>query len=860
MIKQISKSATSKQLHVLKWILCFIVVGFVEAQNQQKHSLNGDWAFKTDPYAEGESANWFKEDLNTSSWDRMNVPGNWDLRNEYSEYVGNAWYSRTFTLDEIVTDKQVRLVFQSVYNDAKVWVNGHLVGNNDLGFLPFQMDITEHLYQNKANRLTILVNNTFKSGAMWNWGGIRRPVWLEITPKTRIEFQHIDADPDLENGTAKLDIKVALSNSSEVDKALNIQINIQRQGKKVAKGNLKVTIPAHTEKQIATWSYTLPKSKVELWHFDFPHLYDSEVSLIEEEEILHSISDRFGIRKVELKGLELLLNGERIRPVGFNVVPEDRFTGNTLPMERIKEDVDLMKSLGANMARLSHVSLPKEYLDYLDEKGILVFEEVGLWGKDALVDPEHPKPKEWLRRIIETNYNHPSIVGWSVGNEIGHPDKNPKVNAYVKSAVGLAKSLDPNRLVVYASNTAQKFPTDAIGYTDLGMINAYGGWENAADHAWEYHQKPIFISEFGHRLNDEDPNIGDIPAEKMMNSFRNKDYVLGASLWTLNDYRSDYHGDSGWKTPPSQNRAWGVVTSFRKKKRGFYSIQNQFAPIKNLSLTKIDSEKRQASVSIKPREKLDIPANVLRNSQIEWTIFNDDLTAIATKKKAVKTITPGDDSFEIPITWDSKEGLSMLNVSFLDPQGYKVLEEVIHFQVPKTPEISFVNTANTGVRLFFEKSKDATEYYVQYTQGDSIYQSPKTINSFVEIEDEKVKQGETWSYQLFAVNSKGESKASTAVDLVKDEDELPPIVWDYKYSNKNLSIAYSVSPYDYAYEVEYGSAPNVYSNKLTTKVKGVLNIPNPSEEVMYFRMRVIKQWGFASEWTQEFKMDVNHKN
>lgn len=91
--------------------------------------------------------------------------------------------------------------------------------------------------------------------------------------------------------------------------------------------------------------------------------------------------------------------------------------------------------------------------------------------------------------------------------------------------------------------------------------------------------------------------------------------------------------------------------------------------------------------------------------------------------------------------------------------------------------------------------------------------------------------------------------------LVKDEEQLPPIIWDYKYSNKNLFIAYSVSPYDYAYEVEYGSEPNVYSNKLTTKVKGVLNIPNPKEEAIYFRMRVIKQWGFASEWTQEFKID-----
>jgi len=119
------------------------------------------------------------------------------LVNEYSEYVGNAWYSKTFSIDKSFESEQTRLVFQSVYNHSKVWVNGHLVGENDLGSLPFHFNIAPYLNTNKENRITVLVNNVFKSGAMWNWGGIRRPVWLELTPKKRIEFQHIDAVPDL---------------------------------------------------------------------------------------------------------------------------------------------------------------------------------------------------------------------------------------------------------------------------------------------------------------------------------------------------------------------------------------------------------------------------------------------------------------------------------------------------------------------------------------------------------------------------------------------------------------------------------------------------------------------------------------
>ncbi|MFB9052726.1 sugar-binding domain-containing protein [Formosa undariae] len=837
-------------------ILCLTTVNFSYAQSNQIITLNGEWSFKTDPYAEGESSNWFSKDVNTASWGTMSVPGNWDLINEYSEYVGDAWYTRTFTVNDAITAQQLRLVFQSVYNDAKVWVNGHLLGEHDFGFLPFHFDINPYVNPGEENRLTVLVNNVFKSGAMWNWGGIRRPVWLEITPKTRIEFQHIDAVPDLIKGTAQLGVKIVSSNSSNTSKQITFNINIKRQGKLVAKGEVKTTIPANTIKHIVNWSYTLPKSKVNLWHFDFPNLYESTVSMSDSNAMLHSNSDRFGIRKLEINGLKLLLNGESIRPVGLNVVPEDRFTGNTLPLERIKEDIDLMKSLGANMARLSHVNLPKEYIDYLDEKGILIFEEVGLWGKDMLVDPDHPKPKAWLEQIIENNYNHPAIVGWSVGNELGMTSKNPKVNAYVKGAIELAETLDPNRIAVNVSNTANNSPKEATMYADLVMLNAYQNWGKKAYGTWENHKKPIFMSEFGKVLNSEDPSLGDVPAEEILNQLRNKEYILGGALWAFNDYRSTYHGKEGWKTPESQNRAWGIVTSFREKKKGFYSIQKEFSPIRDLTILNIDTKKRTAEITIQPREKLDIPANILRSYQVQMILFDKDFNPIEIQTQTVKTIFPGDTALDLLLKWNKKETLSMVEVSFLDPQDYKVHTELVKLNVPKQPKITFVNTANSGIRVFYDKSKDAESYYVQYKKDSLSYSTEVTTNDFIEIEDKKIKQGELWNYQLIAINNKGESVPSEVKKIIKDEDELPPIVWNTKHTDNGVFIAFSVSPYDYLYEIVYGTSPGIYDKELKTKVKGVLNIPNIKKGTpIYYKMRVIKQWGFASEWTQELKSE-----
>lgn len=828
------------------------------SQDAQNISLNGTWSFMIDPYGKGEKSGWSNNEINLSIWDSMSVPGNWDLKNEYSDYVGDAWYTRTFMLDKSLASSRVRLTFQSVYNNTKVYVNGHLAGENHLGFLPFHFDISQHLKFGEENRFTVLVNNVFKRGALWNWGGIRRPVMLEITPPVRLEFQHINAIPNLKTGDASITTKITCSNTGNATRDIRIGVKIKKDGKVVTEDFIQTKIPANTRRHSVDWSHHLSKSKVALWHFDFPHLYESQITLYEGDRILHTISDRFGIRKLEIDGLKILLNGESIRTVGFNLVPEDRFTGNTLPFERIREDVDLMKSCGANFARLSHVSLPKEFLDYLDQKGIMIFEEVGLWGKDELVDPDKEIPKEWLRRIIEEKYNHPCVVGWSVGNEIGNESNNPKVKAYVKGAVEMAKQLDPNRWAVYVSNTAQRSSDDAAMYADITMVNVYGGWGKGIDQAWTNHKKPVFVSEFGDILNSEDPNLGIIPIERMLNQMRSKDYVFGASLWTFNDYRSSYYGQTGWVTPPSQNRPWGIVTTFREKKRSFYAVQKEYAPVKKLIFSDIDKSRGTVSITIEPRGTVDIPSNVVRGYKLRLTGMKQNFDTVQVKYLTLKEIYPGTETFTMQADLENKAEVNQLSVELVDPQGYSVMKETKYFSVPGQPSIRFYNTANNGVRLYFETSKDATEYMVRYQKGDSVFTTAKTINDFIDIESDRIKQDETWKYELIAVNNAGESIPSKALELKRDEDELPPMIWGSQRKKDDIFIAYSVNPYDYLYEIEYGPKPDFYPNKYTTKLKGVLNLKSAIKgEPLYFRMRVIKQWGFASEWTPEYKADTN---
>jgi beta-galactosidase len=839
-------------------ICCFFSYALF-AQESKIISLNGDWAFKIDPEYQGQTLGFEKKDADVSCWDKMEVPGNWNLHNQYSEYSGDAWYTRTFKMVSSQKNQLVRMIFESVYNDCKVWVNGELIGENHLGFLPFEFNITKLINYNQENRVTVLVNNMFKKGAMWSWGGIRQPVWLEITSPVRIDYQHITAIPDLKKGTAEVKIKIASSNTSAVDKSITYTVYLKKNGKIVAQKKENAIIPANTLEFSTFSTIQLPKSSVTLWHYDFPVLYESSVALNDGNQTSQTISDKFGIRKIEVVGAKILLNGESIRPVGFNVLAEDRITGTTLPIEKIKADVDMMKSLGVVMTRLAHVTLPEAYLDYLDEKGILIFSEVGLWGKDRWVDPEHPMPKEWLKRIVKKEYNHPSVIGWSVGNEIGGKENNPKNQAYIKSAIEMAKKLDPNRLAVYASNTAQAREDDAVKYCDLALINMYGGFSTGSDKAWKYHKKPIFVSEFGQQLNSEDPNLGIVNIKKMMDDMRDKEYVLGASLWTLNDYRSKYNATpptaSTWTTPPSQNRTWGIVTTLGLPKRSFVDTQREYAPVKGLTISEINKDKGTAKITILPRTKLDIPANILRGFKVQWSTLDSNFKAIKSGEKTQQPIYPGDNAFSFDIKMNLAQSKG-IKIELVDPQGYVVLSEIQHFLAPDQPKIKHINIAIDGVRFIFDKIAGADEYAIQYQLKDSIFISEKTINNFVEISDKKVKQGIDWTYKLIAYNKVGASEPSKEVVVEKNELDLPPVIWDAIRNKTNIFIGFAVLPKDDMYEIEYGFKPQEYNKKLAFKNQGVVRLSNiPVEAPVYFRMRIRKQTGFESEWTHEIKVE-----
>lgn len=817
-------------------VVCFAFV-FTYAQKQ---TLNGTWAFKTDPDGVGEEKAWFAEGLSLATWDSMPVPGNWDLRNAYASYAGKAWYRTTFSAQSA---ESIRLVFEGVYHDSKVWLNGRLLGGSNTGFLPFEFDIAKLIKSGGSNTLVVCTDNTLRRGALWNWGGIRRPVSLQYSTGPRLLNQHISSSVDLQKKSAVVHLEVFTNSNTAIDGSVSIT---NKSGYKKL-----VSFKAAAGDSVRTQlTINISGRDFHLWNCDDPFLYTSVASLTNGA----THSDRFGIRKVEVdnKNFVFKLNGEPMRVMGFNLVPDDRTTGSTLPAWRYKEDIDLMKSMGANLARLTHLPMPKDMLDYLDEKGIMIFAEVPLWGYDELANKNNPKAFGWLKHLVDQQFNHPSIIGWSVGNEIGYV---PGILDYIQAAVKYAKELDSTRLAVAVSHTAEQSPKDPVTYSDMGLINRYGtalGTQTDKIHA-VHPDKLLFLTEYGYGQIEENLNV-DLNAKAMFDSMRGRQYLMGGALWTFNDYRSAYAGTKEY----SGNRAWGIVDVFRQKKRAWYSFKKEYAPIKDLSI-KADGN-GGATISFQPREKLDLPAYNLHGYTLVWKACNADGSIRQGGFVKLKDIYPGDAKQEITVKYPA--GASRVEICLLSPLQYNVCDTTLYLVKPEAPEVIYASgfrtkmndrRQNTGqVKVVFKTSADVAGYKLKYGKGQLSNETPLTLNSFISVPN--LAFGEDYQVALVAVNAAGESEPSKTQTVNISSLYPPPTIVYTEPADKGFYIGFPVEEDDYQFQYHYTTKKGDYSNSkvFQTAARGVIfaeALENGKQ--YYYQLRRYKQNNTITPWSEE---------
>ena len=600
-------------------------------------SLCGQWWFRTDPGNVGQQEGWQEAESSASGWRTVRVPHTWQIESDLVDYRSVAWYRRTLDVPLDWQSSAVRVEFEAVFHTAKIWVNRQLAGEHvRKGYTAFVLEISHLLRYGAPNTIAVRVDSDFNKnmvprGRSSDWahdGGIYRPVQLLVTPKTFIERVDIEALPDLSSGDGKLTITAHLQNT-------NTKPWLGRAAFRVVDPETGLTVltgpssPAFTINSGATqtqqFEATLPSAK--LWHFDHPHLYQLLCS-ITSGTATHQLATAFGVRKLEARDNNLLLNGEKVRLMGVERMPgSNPDFGMAEPAELIARDHDELKRLNCVFTRV-HWPQDKRVLDYCDQHGILMQTEVPAWGPDTFAGMKNEPDAdllqnglEQLREMIARDRNHPSLVIWGLCNEI-HGQNSPAYQ-FAKTLLKEAKSLDPNRLCAYASDSLRETPErDVAGLMDIIETNEYfGTWypgsaKSLSEHLDSLHAafpgKPVVISEYGYCACADDRPEGDAHRIEILRShntaMRSKDFVAGAIFFCYNDYRT-HVGDRG--VGALTQRVHGVVDLWGAQKPSYKILRHEASPVESLAV-----ENRLNAFRIRLTTWQSIPAYTLRGYKL----------------------------------------------------------------------------------------------------------------------------------------------------------------------------------------------------------------------------------------------------
>jgi beta-galactosidase/beta-glucuronidase len=364
--------------------------------------------------------------MNANKWTKIAVPSCWELQGFGKYDYGfakdsvrgkeNGLYKYSFNAPSSWKGKVINIVFEGVMTDAEVKVNGKSAGEIHQGaFYAFKYDITKLLNYSKENLLEITVakhssnhsvNEAERKADFWIFGGIFRPVWLEVLPETHFKTISIDANA---NGNF-----AAWISTTDGKTIFDVSVSITDD-----KGKLVTNIKAGNLNDNA-WNMFLAQKKIlnaKLWISESPNLYTAIFTISDKGKALHVISKKFGFRTVEVKPRDgIYINSVKVKMKGVNRHSFRPETGRTTSKQISIEDVLLMKDMNMNAVRMSHYPPDDHFLDVCDSLGLFVMDELAGWHGNYDTKPG----EKLLKEMIVHDVNHPSIIMWANGNEGGH--------------------------------------------------------------------------------------------------------------------------------------------------------------------------------------------------------------------------------------------------------------------------------------------------------------------------------------------------------------------------------------------------------------------------------------------------------
>lgn len=551
--------------------------------------------------------------FNDSKWKTVTIPYDWSIEGKFSKNAatggaggylptGIGWYRTQFTLAKVSKNEDYWILFEGVYMDSDVWLNGHHLGRHPYGYTSFYYHLGPYLKRGK-NVIAVRVDNSHQPNSRWYSGsGIYRNVWLNVAGPIHIAQWGTDiTTPSVDSTSATVVVRTKIDN--DLHSSIRIELRssvVDEAGKVVSTVETPVTLlPSGRIKAEQKLTVTDPS----LWSVETPSMYMMKSILLEGTKIVDSLDSPFGIRRIRYdvnKGF--LLNGKHVKMHGVCLHENAGCLGAAVPEQAWVRRLKLLKAMGCNAIRTAHNPPSPEFLDLCDRMGFLVMDEAfDEWkiGKGQVKYGYHTLfNKNWktdLLSMIRRDRNHPSIVIWSAGNEV--PDQGTDSGIVtLRKIVDVFHKEDPTRPVTVANDhIADPTYPAKLGFLDEEDIVGYNyvdrwGKRRELYYSIDRHNHPNwkmigtecvsipsirglytlppdtsrnpFAHFFDYRTNM-------IEAEQLWEFVSLHDYVIGDFMWT----GIDYLGEARW---PAKSSSSGVIDLCGFPKDSYYFYQSQW--------------------------------------------------------------------------------------------------------------------------------------------------------------------------------------------------------------------------------------------------------------------------------------------
>ncbi len=529
----------------------------IMAEGRTEILFDADWRFLRGNAEQAELTG-----FDNSSWRLLDLPHDWsieDIPGTNSPIDSNAiggidagylvggtgWYRKTFMVPKDLSGKKFHLQFDGVYMNAEIWLNGKSIGIHPYGYTSFRFDITSSLLPGEENILAVKVSNEGRNSRWYSGSGIYRHVWLSVLEPVHTDpWDMFITTPLVDEKQATVNIRTTVFNeTSEAEEVAIVTHILDRTGVQLVQDEKTQSVPAGAEFEFIQ---ELPLDAPELWSPENPSLYTAVCEISKMSEGVKVLTDRletrFGVRTVVINAKEgFLLNGNTLELKGACMHHDNGPLGSAAYDRAEERRVELMKASGYNAIRTAHNPPSPAFLDACDRLGILVMDEAfDMWKEPKNPEDYHLYFDEWWQKDIESmvlrDRNHPSIVMWSIGNEI--PERGKPEGYRLAQLLGdYVKQLDPSRMIASAVNSVTPDKDPYFATLDVS------GYNYAIDNYVKDHNRlpdRIIVSTESYPLE----------AFEYWMAVKDYPWVIGDFVWTGYDYLGE--ASIGWLGYPHE--------------------------------------------------------------------------------------------------------------------------------------------------------------------------------------------------------------------------------------------------------------------------------------------------------------------